>query len=283
MRLTEQQLAYFDTFGFLKFPGLFAEDVGGITDTFESIWADHGGGHDGRPHDGRHRSALVPFIDQDDYLSGLIDDTRIDDVIGSLLGDDYNYTGSDGNYYVGDTKWHSDGYLKHPKYTSVKMAFYLDPVTRDTGCLRVIPGSHKLDDEFAGALQEATPTSKENRVEELWGTHGSEVPAIALECEPGDLLMFNHRIKHSSWGGSDRRRMFTLNFQERFAEEDLDELREDLSGKARFWLDEAYGKAMLRTAGPKRMVHLEQRLANADHLPALAAKARQEMSEPARG
>lgn len=283
MRLTEQQLAFFDTFGFLKFPGLFAEDVGRIIDTFESIWADHGGGHDGRPHDRKQRSALVPFIDQDDYLSGLIDDPRIDDVIGSLLGDDYNYTGSDGNYYVGDTKWHSDGYLKHPKYTSVKMALYLDPVTRDTGCLRVIPGSHKLDDEFAGALQEATPTSKENRVEELWGTQGSEVPAMALECEPGDLLMFNHRIKHSSWGGSDQRRMFTLNFQERFAEEDLDELREDLSGKARFWLDQAYGEAMLRTAGPKRMVHLEQRLANADHLPALAAKARQEMSEPARG
>ena len=26
----------------------------------------------------------------------------------SLLGEDYNYASSDGNYYVGDTKWHSD-------------------------------------------------------------------------------------------------------------------------------------------------------------------------------
>ena len=283
MRLTEKQLTLFDTFGFLKFPGLFAQDIGRITDTFEAIWAGHGGGHDGKPHDGRQRSALVPFIDQDDYLSGLIDDPRIDGVIGSLLGGDYNYTGSDGNYYVGDTRWHSDGYLKYPKYTSVKMAFYLDPVTRDTGCLRVIPGSHKQGDRFAEALQEAAPTSKENRIEELWGAHGSEVPAVPLESEPGDLLMFNHRIKHSFWGGSDRRRMFTLNFQERFAEEDLDELREDIGGKARFWVDVSYGEAMLRTAGPQRMVHLEQRLANSDHLPALAAKARLEMSEPSRG
>ena len=283
MKLTPQQLSFFDTFGFLKFAGLFAEDVGKITNTFERIWTEHGGGHDGRPHDGKQRSALVPFIDMDEYLSGLIDDPRIDDVISSLLGDDYNYTGSDGNYYVGDTAWHSDGFLKHPKYTSVKMAFYLDPVTSDTGCLRVVPGSHRRSDRFAEALQQVNPSSKENTSEQKWGVHGSAVPAVPLPSEPGDLLMFNHRIKHSSWGGNDRRRMFTLNFQERFAAEDLDDLREDLSGKARFWLDEAYGEAMLRTASARRMVHLEQRLANADHLPALAAKAREEMSEPSRG
>ena len=33
------------------------------------------------------------------------------------MGEDYNYAGSDGNFYVGDTKCHSDGYLKS-KYTS---------------------------------------------------------------------------------------------------------------------------------------------------------------------
>ena len=37
MRLSEQQLAYFDTFGFLKFPGLFADDIGTVTDGFELI------------------------------------------------------------------------------------------------------------------------------------------------------------------------------------------------------------------------------------------------------
>ena len=31
------------------------------------------------------------------------------------------------------------------------------------------------------------------------------------------------------------------------------------------------------------MVHLEQRIANADHLPDLVAKAREEMLEPSRG
>ena len=283
MRLTEQQLNLFETFGFIKFPGLFAAEIDKITDGFERVWSANGGGHNGREHDRERRSALVLFTDQDEYLCGLLDDPRIDGVIGSLLGDDYNYAGSDGNYYVGDTAWHSDGYLKHQKYTSVKMAFYLDPVTRDSGCLRVIPGSHKLHDKYANTIQDVFVSSRENMTEEQFGISGSEVPAMALETVPGDLLMFNHRIKHSSWGGSDRRRMFTMNFQQRFREEDLDELREDVGQKSRFWVEEPYGELLVRTAGPQRMVHLEQRLANADHLPALAAKAREEMDEPARG
>ena len=44
MELTEQQLRFFDAFGFLKFPGLFAEEMGEITNAFEQAWAEHGGG-----------------------------------------------------------------------------------------------------------------------------------------------------------------------------------------------------------------------------------------------
>ena len=33
MRLTEEQSRFYDTFGFLKFPGLFKDDVGYITET----------------------------------------------------------------------------------------------------------------------------------------------------------------------------------------------------------------------------------------------------------
>ena len=77
--------------------------------------------------------------------------------------------------------------------------------------------------------------------------------------------------------------MFTINMTERFDEEDLDTLRKDIASLVRFWAESAYGEAMVRTAGPRRMTHLEQRMANDDHLPALVAKAREEMREPARG
>ena len=281
MKLTEQQIAYFDTFGFLSFPGLFADEADTIIDEFEELWAQHGGGHGGNPHDHQKRSALVPFIDQSEYLSSLIDDPRLDGISMSLLGDDYNYTGSDGNYYVGDTHWHSDRYTRS-KYMYLKMAFYLDPVTRDTGCLRVIPGSHKVGDKFADAIQPVVQQPRPEQAPELWGVHGSEIPAMPLETVPGDLIMFNQRTKHGSFGGGTKRRMFTINMQQRFAQEDIQELRDDIAGAARFWRDIAYGEVMIRTASPARMRHLEQRLANDDHLPELVRKAREEMDEPSR-
>ena len=40
---------------------------------------------------------------------------------------------------------------------------------------------------------------------------------------------------------------------------------------------------MVASAGPERMVHLEQTIANDGHLAELARKAREEMSEPSRG
>ena len=204
MRLTEREINRFRTFGYLAFPGHFADEIGDITDAFEKVWADHGGGHDGRPHDHKHRSALVPFIDQHEYLCSLIDDPRIEGVVASLLGDDWNYSGSDGNFYVGDTQWHSDAYLDK-KYTSIKIAFYLDPVNKDSGCLRVIPGSHHFGDAFAGELHRAAPRSAESDPEGAWGLTGADVPAVPLESEPGDMVLFNHGVKHSSFGGGTRR------------------------------------------------------------------------------
>jgi len=276
VKLTAQQVAYFQTFGFLKFPGLLADVIDDIIDAFERIWVEHGGGHHGKPHDSKARSTIVPFIDQSERLCALLDDERIVDIASSLLGDDFNYTGSDGNYYVGDTNWHSDGW--HPKYTYVKMALYLDPLTRDTGCLRVIPGSHRIGDAFAGALRAQLRASEEN-----FGVPGRDVPAIALETTPGDLLLFNHNTKHASFGGGTHRRMFTINLSQRYQDEDLPALRQYVSVFARFWVDHVYGDRMVRTADAARLRHLEQIRANEDHLPELARKARAEMAEPSRG
>ena len=263
MRLSPTQLAYYRTFGFIKFPGLFADDIGWITDAFEEVWR-----ASGRTHDHLKRSMLIPFVDQHAGLSALIDDPRIDGVVGSILGDDYNYEASDGNYYVGDTKWHSDKEPLDP-HESLKIAFYLDPVTAATGALRVIPGSVHAGDSFLNALHEAVPFTTRSKPEEFWGVSGAEVPAYAIDSQPGDMLLFNHRIKHSSWGGGDRRRMFTFNFEARYDEAELPQLRQkifdDTSGREAS-MTRAYGEAMIRTAGPDRMRHLEQRLANDDLL-----------------
>jgi ectoine hydroxylase-related dioxygenase (phytanoyl-CoA dioxygenase family) len=277
MYLSEQQRTFFETFGFLAFPGLFAAEIAAITQAFEDIWQRHGGGHAGKAHDGTARSALAQFIDQDERLCALLDDPRILEIASGLLGEDFNYSGSDGNFYVGDTNWHSDGWRRNGiRY--IKMAFYLDPVDANSGCLRVIPGSCHTEDTFAQALQAQIRQSQE-----LWGIGGREVPAVALETKPGDLILFNHNLKHAAFGGGARRRMFTINLSQRYPAELLPELRETIAGAARFWVERTYGETMIRTAGPERMRHLEQKLANDGHLAELSRKARETMAEPARG
>lgn len=184
---------------------------------------------------------------------------------------------SDGNYYVGDTGWHSDGAWPRP-VVYYKLALYLDPLTRDTGALRVIPGSHKYGDRFAEMLQQGARDPLTT-----WGVSGDEVPAVALETQPGDVVLFHQGTKHSSWGGGAHRRMFTLNYSPRHTPEQIPILREEISAFARFWINSVYGEAMLRTAGPERRRHLEQAMEHQDHLAELTRQARERMKEPSRG
>ena len=146
----------------------------------------------------------------------------------------------------------------------------------------MVPGSHRRGEAYAEEVHETIATSGSNRTEENWGIPGTDVPAVVLEVQPGDLIAFNHRIKHASFGGGTSRRMFTINLQQRFRDEDEELLRECVASLAGFWYARVYAPLMVETAGPERMRHLEQRLAHADHLPDLVAKARQKMAEPNR-
>ena len=277
-KLTDQQIQFFHTFGYLGFPGLLADRAEEIIDAFEAVWTEHGGGHNSAPHDGQARSCIVPFIDQHEVLCSLLDDPRILAIAKPLLGDDFNCMGSDGNYYVGDTQWHSDGGHKKEDPMHIKIAFYLDPLTRDTGALRVIPGSHVFSDTYADTLQQHA-----RQCVEQWGIEGKDVPAVALETQAGDVVCFNHNTKHAAFGGSARRRMFTMNLCQRYPQDRLDDLRAYLSGLARFWAERGYGEKMVATAGPERMRHLEQVWANDGHLAELSRQAREKMAEPSRG
>lgn len=266
-----QQKQFFETFGFLILPGLLVNDIGWITEEFEAVFADRG-----IVHDGTKRSCVVPFIDQRAALCTLLDHPALVEIAGTLLGEDFNYLGGDGNYYTGDTGWHSDGW--HDVGEFVKVALYLDGVTRETGCLRVIPGSHRrqITDEWAAR--------KAGAAAELWGMEQRDVPHVALESTPGDVVVFNHNLMHAAFGGDTRRRMFTLNLC-RHCEtpEEIKDLENFIAGGARFWIDHTYSELMRETASPARHIHLRQVMEHEAHLPALAAEARARMTEPARG
>ena len=266
-RLDHRQLARFETFGFLQFPGLFAAEADAIIDAFEAVWRAHGGGRDRQPHTGKRRSIMIPFIDHSDYLSALIDDARIGGIAADLLGCDFNYFTSDGNYYVGDSPWHSD-WRRAGDYR----------VDRDSGALRVIPGSHRLDgDRFARELEKHALECAD-----AWGVEGPDVPAFSLDSRPGDVVVIDQRLKHAAFGGGNRRRMFTINLTQRFAERDIGVLRDFIGGQHVWCVHSVHGPAMLRTAGPERMRHLEQVQAIRDHLPKLM-RSTYPVLDPSRG
>lgn len=281
--LSAQQRAHIDLFGYLVFPGLLDDRIDRIIAEFEAVFATYHEGALRAAHDGTARSCILPFIDQSEYLASLLDDPRIDGIFADLLGADYNYLGSDGNYYVGDTNWHSDTdwsgmFRGQPPRPFYKLALYLDPVDATTGALRVIPGSHKHGDVFAETLHKALKNPSENL-----GLTGDQVPAIALTSRPGDVVVFNQATKHSSWGGSARRRMFTINATPHYADTELHLLQNEVGAFARFWPDSVYGPGMMRSLTPSRRVHLEQGLTQEAHLAAEVVKAKATMTEPARG
>jgi ectoine hydroxylase-related dioxygenase (phytanoyl-CoA dioxygenase family) len=244
-----QQKAFFETFGYLKLPGLVLLEIEKITAEFEAVFPQLG-----RSHDGSVRTAINHFIDRRLELCALLDHPRLLVAISNLLGDDFNYMGSDGNYFTGETTWHRDSEM--PGNAFVKAAFYLDPVSRDTGCLRVVPGSH-LEGNLPEWREETFRDS-----EAQWRQAQCDLPAVALESEPGDVLLFNHRLMHASFGGSKARRMFTFNLSRRAqTRTELNDLvcYGDTHG-CDFGQTEPYGPLMLETASAARRVHLDQYL-----------------------
>ena len=201
MALTLAQCEFFKLFGYLYLPNLLTEEIDWLTEEHRAVFEKKG-----MVHDGTKRSQIVPFIDQSERLCTLLDHPKVLEVIGSLLGEDFNYVGGDGNYYSGDTGWHSDGAHRVGLYA--KFHLYLDPLTRDTGCIRVIPGSH-LFGEWRKRIEQVRGSN------EALGIDGSDVPCAAIETEPGDVVVFNHNIYHASFGGGCSRRHFDLNVASR--------------------------------------------------------------------
>ena len=223
--LSSEQISFFDTFGYLVFRGLFsAQEMEVIDRAFEDVMAED---RAGQTYRGDKRHSVAACAEMRPALRAVIEDDRIYGAMEDLLGPDLIWLGSDGNYYTGDTAWHSDGTVMD--MGRIKVALYLDPVSRDSGCLRFIPGSHKmpLHEELQALRVERTKqTIQEGRNDaaaldkyrekgidvdaQAFDTAPDQLPAFAAESQPGDVVMFDENLYHASFGGKTGRRMFTM-------------------------------------------------------------------------
>ena len=154
---------------------------------------------------------------------------RIDQAAEQLLGAGTIFTSGCSILNVGDTGWHANlgwhpsmlGGRSEPPvghcYSGLCAGLYLDRLTRDTGCLRVFPGSHMLPNAILDLLAPIhldipNNFSANGRIERF-GIAPREVPGHTIESEPGDVIFFNHEIWHASFGGNPIRRSISLSYK----------------------------------------------------------------------
>ena len=244
MKLTAQQVAFWDTFGYLVVPKVFnASEVEAMSKELDERAIDDRGGDEFKGE----RRQDVSLSDAPSF-KGIVTDDRMFGLMNQLLGEDHiSISGPGGGLFVGDTQWHPDqAHVGDGKQQRLKVGMYLDPVRKESGCLRVVPGSHKnpLHDELKplrmGRLKKAledgsllsniAPASEADRREledweqetgidldedkTIFGTDPLDIPSAALESDPGDLVFFNQLIFHAAFGGRTGRRMVAFTYAE---------------------------------------------------------------------
>lgn len=259
--ITEGQARFFRDFGFLVLRGRLADDLAWIEEQFEAVF------NEVTPRKA-HSSPrqIAPFIDRSEKLMTLLDHPSTTAVAEALLGPEWNYLNGDGNLYAGETPWHRDGVWEHGEF--IKVAMYLDPVDGDSGALRVVPGSHRT----AAPLQDIWLWPMEPAE---YGVAPQEIPSVPLVSNPGDVVVFSHRILHSSFGGGERRRMFTMNLARKATTpQELNDLRAFIALMVNTGGDQMHGDRMRQDAPPERMRRLEQVIENEGLLRSLARERR---------
>ena len=256
--LTQQQKRHFETFGFLKLPAAFSgPEIAAITRLFDEVMVE---ARYGRPYDGK-RQMVLSIAERRPGLTSLFEDDRIFGAMETLLGPGFVWIAGDGNYYVGDTSWHSDQAEPILGLTVIKIAFYLDPVRADSGCLRVVPGTHT--EPMRSIIKELLKFREDPPVS-VYGVEPDQIPGFAIESDPGDVLIFNQLMAHSSFGGHSGRRMFTMNFtNEPTGPEHEDFHRRTYEGHLRIKQkqgleDTVYWPGFLEGGGPRRQSAVRQ-------------------------
>ncbi len=260
--LSEEQKAHFDTLGYLVLPGLLgAKEVELYTEVYEKVYHDVRGGADfspawakQRPGASGIRQQLIPFFNMDERFLDLLDHPTLNDLVEDLLGEDcLLMAAGEGFAAATDSIWHTDS--RAPAgFNSLKVGMYLDEVDADTGCLNVIPASCHPD--YNAAIRMALDSGM------FGGVKNQDIPMRKpLPSKPGDVIVFNHRTYHSSFGGKMGRRAIMCNWCQSPTEGwHTTWILGQLTQARKEW-GVVYGERVIATAGERRKKKLERVLA----------------------
>ena len=207
--LTAEQKAHWDAFGFLVLRQLFApHEVQKLRQASIEVLNRHGGED---AFSGPPTWSVGAFVERHPVLTDWLADDRIYSIPETLLGPDFLLETNGGFVFWGDTQWHggfSPDESPASYYNVAKVAMYFDTLTRDDGCLRVIPGTQRRP--FGELVR--PQQNREDRNAMPFGVAQENVPCVALESEPGDVIVFTERVFHSAFGSKKGRLMFASEY-----------------------------------------------------------------------
>ena len=181
--LCTDQLQHFATFGYIILRQLLTPEDLKILAVELDQGLDAQFPHN--PFDGSQRHWSRMTDETTPFFASLMEDVRFLTPAQQICGEDVLGIGIDANRYIDDTGWHPD--TGNAQQIAVKYIFYLDPVTAKTGALRVIPGSHLLQE-----------TERQIFSKGIQNTSLQEVPCQAINTVPGDVIAFDIRTWHAS-------------------------------------------------------------------------------------
>ncbi|TRU47076.1 MAG: hypothetical protein EWV91_11640 [Microcystis aeruginosa Ma_QC_Ca_00000000_S207] len=239
MKISDKQIEFFNTFGYLKLPGLLYSKYELIESAFEQCWSNFS--QYPKPFVRFEHGFLFQIAESHPELLSVLISYEIEDVVTSLLGSNFQYVGSKGNRFHGDTPWHRDSLDEFNRLKSIHALIYLDELNEDSGCIRVIPGSHRILEPYsqiAGKI--AIQSNNEIRPWVL----DINIPHVSIPSKPGDIILINHNIVHGSQGGGDDRRLLSFNFWEEIPDSETEGFLAYLCKHSSFNVETVIGSVM---------------------------------------
>ena len=89
---------------------------------------------------------------------------------------------------------------------------YLESMSRETGALRVIPGSHQADFRRSLLPLNRLHVETEDGAVERFGVRGEDLPCTTLVTTPGDVVVFDQYLSHAVFHKKAGRRYIAMKF-----------------------------------------------------------------------
>ncbi|MCM2546908.1 phytanoyl-CoA dioxygenase family protein [Burkholderia glumae] len=194
--ISAQQARFYAHHGFVVVDNLFdAAKVGEAIRAIDELLdpANLGKAFEMEPQDGATVRRIWSPTQKHEVFERLAADSALLDCIQQLIGDDvmfhYSKINMKGPKMGSIVKWHQDfSYYPHTNSDLVTALIFLDDATRENGCLRVIPGSHRrglrsheIDGYFRGTVQDV-----------------AEAEAVEVEVQSGGVLFLHCLTLHAS-------------------------------------------------------------------------------------